>query len=250
MMEIMDRIKGAMEFTRLDIRDAFNHLYIAEGDEAKTAFHTRYGHYEYLVMPFGLCNAPTMFQAYINNILHDYLDEFCIAYMDDVLMYTKGSHEEHIEHVRKVLQCLQEHELYVKLEKYEFHVQKKNFLGFIISPEGVEMDPICIATIVDWPVPKSIHDVQVFLGFANFYRRFIEGYSHVVLLITNLLRKSKKFLWTPQAQEAFDKLKKSFTTAPILKHFDPDLPITLHADSSGAAISSIISQPMTVYYTP
>ena len=243
MTEIMDRIKGATEFTRLDIRDAFNRLRVAEGDEAKTAFRTRYGHYEYLVMPFGLCNAPATFQAYINNALRDYLDEFCIAYMDDTLVYTKGSHEEHVEHVRKVLQRLQEHELYVKLEKCEFSVQRTNFLGFIISPEGVEMDPARIATILDWPVPKSVHDIQVFLGFANFYRRFIEGYSRVVLPMTNLLRKSNKFLWTSQAQEAFEKLKTSFTTAPILKHFDPDLPVTLHADSSGAAISGIISQP-------
>jgi len=243
MTEIMDRIKGATEFTRLDVRDAFNRLRVAEGDEAKTAFRTRYGHYEYLVMPFGLCNAPATFQAYINDALRDYLDEFCIAYMDDILVYTNGSHEEHVEHVRKVLQRLQEHELYVKLEKCEFSVQRTNFLGFIISPEGVEMDPARIATIIDWPVPKSVHDIQVFLGFANFYRRFIEGYSRVVLPMTNLLRKSSKFLWTSQAQEAFDKLKKSYTTAPILKHFDPDLPITLHADSSGAAISGIISQP-------
>src|SRR5437660_11731790 len=189
MTEIMDRIKGATEFTRLDIRDAFNRLRVAEGDEAKTAFRTRYGHYEYLVMPFGLCNAPATFQAYINNALRDYLDEFCIAYMDDTLVYTKGSHEEHVEHVRKVLQRLQEHELYVKLEKCEFSVQRTNFLGFIISPEGVEMDPARIATILDWPVPKSVHDIQVFLGFANFYRRFIEGYSRVVLPMTNLLRK-------------------------------------------------------------
>src|SRR5204863_9853214 len=134
-----------------------------------------------------LCNASTTFQPSINNSLRDYFYEFCIAYMDDVLVYTKGSHEEHIEHVRKVLQRLQEHKLYVKLEKCKFHVQKTNFLGFIISPEGVEMDPASIATILDWPVPKSVHDIQVFLGFANFYRRFIESYSHLVLPFTNLL---------------------------------------------------------------
>jgi hypothetical protein len=123
-MEIIDYIKGAMEFTQLDIRDAFNYLRIAESDEAKIIFYIRYDYYEYLVMPFGFCNAPAMFQAYINNTLHDYLDEFCIAYMDDVLIYTKGSYEEYIEQVRKVLQRLQEHELYIKLEKYEFHVQR------------------------------------------------------------------------------------------------------------------------------
>jgi len=241
--EIMDRVKGATRFTRLDVRDAFNRLRVAEGDEWKTAFRTRYGHFEYRVMPFGLCNAPASFQAYINNALRDYLDDFCIAYMDDVLVYTNGTLEEHIQHVRKVLQRLQEHELYVKLEKCEFHVQETRFLGFIISPNGVAMDPDRIKTIVDWPVPKSQHDLQVFLGFANFYRRFVEGYSRVILPLTNLLRKTKKFLWTTLTQEAFDNLKTLFTTAPILKHFDPDLPTHLHADSSGAAISGIISQP-------
>jgi hypothetical protein len=242
-IEIMDRVKGATRFTRLDVRDAFNRLRVAEGDEWKTAFRTRYGHFEYLVMPFGLCNAPASFQSYINNALRDYLDDFCIAYMDDVLVYTNGTLEEHIQHVRKVLERLQEHELYVKLEKCEFHVQETRFLGFIISPNGVAMDPDRIKTIVDWPVPKSLYDIQVFLGFANFYRRFIEGYSRVVLPLTNLLKKTKKFLWTKLAQEAFDTLKTLFTTAPILKHFDPDLPTHLHADSSGAAISGIISQP-------
>ena len=131
--EIMDRIKGATRFTRLDIRDAFNRLRIAEGDEWKTAFRTRYGHFEYLVMPFGLCNAPASFQSYINDALYEYLDDFCITYMDDVLVYSKGTLEEHIQQVRKVLQRLHERELYVKLEKCEFHVQETRFLGFITS---------------------------------------------------------------------------------------------------------------------
>ena len=150
---------------------------IAEGDEWKTAFRTRYGHFEYLVMPFGLCNAPATFQAYINDALREYLDDFCIAYMDDVLVYTNGTLSEHVQHVRTVLEKLKERGLYVKLEKCEFHTQKTRFLGFIISPEGITMDPDRISTIVDWPALKSVHDLQVFLGFANFYRRFIEGYS-------------------------------------------------------------------------
>src|SRR5881394_6564 len=177
MSEIMDRIKGATRFTRLDVRDAFNRLRIAKGDEWKTAFRTRYGHFEYLVMPFGLCNGPASFQSYINDALHEYLDLFCIAYLDDVLVYSSGTLEEHIECVRKVLKKLQERELFVKLEKCEFHVKETSFLGFVISPSGVAMDPERIATIADWPAPASMHDIQVFLGFANFYRRFIEGYS-------------------------------------------------------------------------
>ena len=149
---------------------------MAEGDKEKTAFTSDLGHFEYNRMPFGLCNAPASFQSYINDALREYLDDFCIAYLDDILIYTNGTLEEHIQHVRKVLVRLQEHELYAKLEKCEFHVRETRFLGFIISPDGVAMDPDRIKTIVEWPVPKSVHDIQVFLGFANFYQRFIEGY--------------------------------------------------------------------------
>ena len=192
--EIMDRIKGATRFTRLDVLDAFNRIRVGEGEEWKTAFRTRYGHFEYLVMPFGLCNAPASFQAYINDALRDYLDDFCVAYMDDVLVYSSGTLEEHIEHVRKVLSRLKEHGLFVKPEKCEFHVTETKFLGYIISPDGVRMDPERVKTIVEWPAPKSVHDLQVFLGFANFYRRFIEAHSRIVSPLTALLRKCSKFI--------------------------------------------------------
>jgi RNase H-like domain found in reverse transcriptase/Reverse transcriptase (RNA-dependent DNA polymerase)/Integrase zinc binding domain/Chromo (CHRromatin Organisation MOdifier) domain/Integrase core domain len=239
--ELLDRVRRAKWFTKLDLRSAFHQLRIAQGDEWKTAFRTRYGHFEYLVMPFGLTNAPASFQAYANDCLREYLDKFCVAYLDDILIYS-DSLEEHIQHVRMILQRLRECGLYVKLEKCDFHVQEISFLGFIISPDGVSMDPKRIATIVEWPVPESVHDVQVFLGFANFYRRFIEKYSRVVLPITSLLRKGQPFVWTPKAQAAFDELKSAFSSAPILRHFDPELPISLHTDSSGFALSGILSQ--------
>src|SRR5213083_2747646 len=138
-------------------------------------------------MPFRLCNAPDSFQAYINDVIHEYLDKFAVAYLDDILIYS-NTLEEHIEHVRLVLKKLFAHGLFVKLEKCEFHVQKISYLGFVISPEGISMDPARISTISDWPIPRSVTDIQIFLGFANFYRRFIDGYSHVVMLITSLLR--------------------------------------------------------------
>src|SRR5277367_3885952 len=139
-------------------------------------------------MPFGLTGAPGSFQAYINDTIRDCLDRFAVAYMDDILVYS-NSLEEHILHVRTVLQKLLSAGLFAKLEKCEFHVQKISFLGFVITPEGISMDEERIRTIADWPVPESVLDVQVFLGFCNFYRRFIEAYSRVVLPITRLLRK-------------------------------------------------------------
>ena len=147
--EIMDRIKGAKRFTRLDVRDAFNRIRVAEGDEYKTVFRTRYDHFEYLVMPFDLCNALAIFQSYINDVLYEFLDEFCVAYLDDVLIYIDDSLEDHINHVRQVLQRLLDNGLYVKFEKCEFHVQETKFLGFIISPNDIAMDPDRIAIIVD-----------------------------------------------------------------------------------------------------
>jgi hypothetical protein len=241
MSELFDRLKGAKFFTRLDMADAYNQLRIADGDEYKTAFRTRYGHFEYLVMPFGLTNAPASFQAYANDCLREFLDIFCIVYLDDVLIFS-DTLEEHVAHVKQVLSRLREYGLTCKLSKCEFHVTSVSFLGFIISPDGISMEPDRVTAITEWPTPTSVQDVQIFLGFANFYRRFIEGYSRITSPISALLRKDQNFYWSSQAQEAFEELKHRFTSAPILHHFDPNLPIRLHTDASGFAISGIISQ--------
>jgi Reverse transcriptase (RNA-dependent DNA polymerase) len=174
--------------------EAYNQLRIAEGDEWKIAFRTRYGHFEYLVMPFGLTNAPASFQAYANDCLRDFLDLFCVVYLDDVLIFS-DTLEEHITHVKQVLSRLRDFGLTCKLKKCEFHATSLSFLGSIISPEGVSMDPDRVSAIAEWPAPEDVHEIQMFLGFANFYRRFINGYSRVVFPITNLLRKDQPFNW-------------------------------------------------------
>ena len=185
--QLLDRLKHAKYYTKIDLRSAYNLLRIAQGDEWKTAFRTRYGHFEYCVMPFGLTNAPATFQSYINAALRPFLDKFAIAYIDDILIYS-NSLEEHHEHVRTILKTLLEHGLYASLEKCQFSVEEVDFLGYVITPNGVAMERGRIDSIQEWPVPKSVHDIQVFLGFCNFYCRFILGYSCVVLPITNLLR--------------------------------------------------------------
>jgi len=241
MSELFDRLKSAKYYIWLDMQDAYNQLCIAPGDEYKTAFRTRYGHYEYLVMPFGLTNAPASFQAYANDCLHEFLDVFCLVYLDDVLIFSETL-DEHVTHVKRVLQRLREYGLTCKLRKCDFHATTVSFLGFIISPNGISMEPDHVAAITEWPMPISIEDIQTFLGFANFYRRFIEGYSRITAPITSLLRKNQRFNWSSQAQAAFDELKRRFTTAPVLRHFDPKLPIRVHTDASGFAISGILSQ--------
>ena len=187
------RLTGAKYFTKLDLKDAYHRLRIKKGDEWKTAFRTRYGHFEYMVMPFGLANAPASFQAYINKSMTGLLDVICVVYLDDILVYTTDEDPRtHWEAVRKVLTQLQEFKLFVNMKKCKFLTTEVEFLGFIVSTEGVSMDPGRVAMITEWPEPTSIKDIQVFLGFTNFYRRFIAGYSYVTALLMNCLHRAKE----------------------------------------------------------
>jgi hypothetical protein len=186
-------------------------------------------------------NAPGTFQYYMNDTFRDMLDKFLIVYLDDMLIYS-DSLAEHKRHVRRVLERLREAKLYLKPSKCEFHKEEVSFLGYVIGPNGVQMDPSKLAAITSWPIPKSVRDIRVFLGLANFYRRFVRNFSKIVSPMTSLLRKNHKFDWTPAAREAFDNLRSAFTTAPILRHFNPTLPVILEADASDYAIGAIISQ--------
>ena len=239
--ELLERLRAAKIFTKLDLRGAYNLVRIRPGDEWKTAFRTRYGHFEYLVMPFGLCNAPATFQHFINDVLRDMLDLFVVVYLDDILIFSENL-EQHREHVCRVLQRLREQSLYIKLEKCEFEQTTTQFLGYIISPEGLSMDPRKIQAVIDWPPPKNEKEIQRFVGFANFYRKFIRNFSKIITPITQLTKKTVPFSWTPEAQEAFIKLKSLFTSAPILIHPNPELPFTVEVDASDTAVGAVLSQ--------
>jgi RNase H-like domain found in reverse transcriptase/Reverse transcriptase (RNA-dependent DNA polymerase)/Integrase zinc binding domain/Chromo (CHRromatin Organisation MOdifier) domain len=239
--ELHDRLRGAQWFTTMDMRGAYNLVRIKEGHEWKTAFRTRYGLYEYTVMPFGLTNAPASFQRLVNNVLHEYLDIFAVAYLDDILIYSKTK-EEHTKHVLKVLAKLAERKLLLDPEKCEFYKEEVTFLGFMCGRNGIRMDPAKIEAVTNWKEPTTVKEVQAFLGFANFYRRFIKGFSAVTQPLTMLTRKEQKWEWTDKAQEAFDTLKECFTSAPILTTFDPERPIVLETDASDFAIGACLSQ--------
>jgi hypothetical protein len=245
--ESIDRLAGARYFTKLDMREAYYRLRIASGDEWKTAFRTRYGHYEYTVVLFGLVNVPAAFKGHINSVLREHLDQFRIAYLDDIVVYS-NSLEEHTEHVQCVLAKLQEAGLYLKLSKCEFNMPRISFVGSIITLEGVEMEPDRVRTIAEWPEPESHRDIQVFLGFANFYRRFISAFSKIAKPMTDMLKGGKNgrftglFVPTPAMKQSFQQLREAFTRAPVLVHFDPAKPIRLETDASGYAIAGIISQ--------
>ena len=245
--EILDRLSGAKVFSKLDLKDAYHRLRIKEGDEWKTAFRSRYGHFEYLVMPFGLANAPATFQAYINRALAGFVDVFCVVYLDDILIFS-DSIDKHWDHVRQVLARLRRFELFANLKKCKFCTTEVEFLVFIVTTNGITMDPSRVSAIAQWPWPDSFHDVQVFLGFANFYRRFIKWYAKIAGPLSDLLKGSKNgkktgpFLLTDGAKEAFRLLRDAFTTAPILRHFDPRLRIRVETDASTFAIAAILSQ--------
>ncbi|XP_053499602.1 uncharacterized protein LOC128619445 [Ictalurus furcatus] len=238
----LEQLRTATIFTKLDLRSAYNLVRIREGDEWKTGFSTTSGHYEYQVMPYGLSNAPSVFQCLINDVLRDMLGHHVIAYIDDILIYS-DSREEHVHHVRQVLQRLLRHQLYVKAEKCEFHRTTIAFLGYVISPEGISMDQEKVQAVVSWPTPTTIKELQRFLGFANFYRRFIRNFSAIANPLTSLLKgKPKRLSWNSSAQSAFDKLKKAFTTAPIIKHPDPSRPFIVEVDASETGVGAILSQ--------
>jgi len=239
--ETLQKLSKAVIYTKLDIIAAFNRLRMAKGDEWMTAFACQYGLYEYTVMPFGLCNGPASFQGYINHILSDSLFEFCTAYLDDILIFS-SSREEHVVHVRRVLDRLIEAGLQVDVTKCEFHATEVHYRGLIVTTSGVRMDPKKVETIKNWETPSNVKDVQSFLGFANFYRRFIPRFSAVASPLTALTKKDKPFRWTPEATSAFERLKAEFIKQPILAHFDPDLQIVLETDASDYVAAGVLSQ--------
>ncbi len=242
MASAFEILQEASIFTKLDLRNAYHLVRIRQGDEWKTAFNTPSGHYEYLVMPFGLTNAPAVFQALINNVLRDMLNQFVLIYLDDILIFS-SSLQEHVKHVSKVLRCLLDNHLYAKPEKCEFHVTEVQFLGFIIKPGQIQMDPQKVQAVVDWPIPLSVKEVQHFLGFANFYRKFILNFSTVVAPLSALTKgNTTSFYWGPEAELAFRKLKSHFTSAPILMLPDPDKPFIVEVDASDVGIGAVLSQ--------
>jgi hypothetical protein len=234
-------LSKAKWFMKLDIRGAYNLIHMAEGEEWKTTFRTHYGLFESLVMPFGLTNALATFQNYINNVLVPYLDRFCTAYLDDTLIYS-DNFEEHQQHVRLVLDAFAKAGLHLKPAKCEFHQQEVKYLGLIISMEGIKMDPKKIHAMEDWEPPSNLKDVRAFLGFANFYRRFVCNYSRIVQLLTFLTHKGVLFTWSTEQQMAFDTLKATFTSVPVLPHFDPDWDIIVEMDASNYVSTGVLSQ--------
>ncbi len=239
--ELQDRLQRAQWFMKFNILEAFNWIWIKEENEWKTVFCTRLEHYEYLIMSFNLINASVTFQTFVNNVLRHYLNQFIIVYLNDILVYSKMK-KEHVQHVRKVLQTLKKVDLRIKSEKSEFHVQSVQFLKFIVTSQSLRMNSKKIEAVTTWSMSKSKIEVQFFLEFANFYRRFIERYFRIISSLTNLTKKNILFVWTEKAEEAFEKLKKLFISQSVLIMFESEKSITLEMNASDKAIETCISQ--------
>jgi hypothetical protein len=192
-------------------------------------------------MPFGLTNAPATFQQFMNDIFADLINVSVVCYLDNILIYSHNK-EDHKRNVWEVLRQLCKHKLYAHANKCKFSVNKTEYLGFILSPDGLRMDNKKIAAIRDWPTPRKIKEVQSFLGFANFYRRFIFNYSDLAVLLNALTRKENIWFWSPECQQAFDTLKAAFTSKPILTHWVPDSQLIVETDASDYAVAAILSR--------
>lgn len=243
--EALDQLEGARYFTSLDLASGYHQVPMAPEDVHKTAFATRYGNYEFTVMPFGLTSAPHTFQALMNSVLRPFIDKFCLVYLDDIMIYSK-SEEEHLEHLRLILTALEAAKLHIKPSKCKFAKSSTVFLGFQVSRDGISVDPKKVAAIQDWPLPTNITAVRSFLGFAGFYRRFIQNFSTIAAPLTALTSATKPFpLSLPlEAVDSFHRLKSALSSAPVLALpiTGPDATFELYTDASQVGVGGVLEQ--------
>ena len=232
---------GTCVFSKIDLRSGYHQIRVKEDDIQKTAFRTRYGHYEYSMMPFGVTNAPGVFMEYMNHIFHTYLDRFVVVFIDDILIYSEND-EDHAEHLRIVLELLKEKKLYAKLSKCEFWLHEVSFLGHVISGSGIAVDPSKVDAVLQWEATKSVTEIRSFLGLAGYYRRFIEGFSKLSLPLTKLTCKGRVFVWDSQCEESFTKLKKRLTSSPILTLPNPGEHFVVYCDACLMGLGGVLMQ--------
>ena len=230
--ELLDKVKGAKIFTSLDLTSGYHQIRIHPDDVPKTAFTAAGEHYEFMIMPFGLTNAPATFQRCTNSLF---------KHLPFVIIFSKTA-EEHLEHIKAVLQILKENQLYCKLKKCEFNQTELRFVEHIVGAKGIKPDPQKLTAVTDWPAPHNIHELRKFLGFTNYFRKFLQGNSQRTGPLTNLLRKNVAYHWTQACQGSFEQLKQDLTSATVLVSPDNTQPYELIADACGTGIGAILMQ--------
>lgn len=239
--ELIDRFRGAQYFTKLDLISGYHQQRIYEPHTHKTAFRCRYGHFEFNVVPFGLTNAPASFSNMMLKVLDPVLDKWVVVYLDDILIYSKTK-ADHLRHIRSVLALLRKHGLYVKLSKCSFMQEETEFLGHVISKNGLHTNAGLVRAIREWPRPEKQKDVQQFIGLAQFYQQYIQNFADIALPLTSLLGEGRQFVWDDTTESAFLALKNAISTAPVLRIFDPNLRSTVETDASGFAVGAVLFQ--------
>lgn len=239
--DLFDALVNAKFFSKMDLNSGYHQIRIQPADRMKTAFRTRYGHFQWRVLPFGLTNAVETFQTLMQSVFKDCLDRFVIVYLDDILVYSKTA-KEHLEHLRHVLGLLRDHYLYAKLTKCEFMVQTIDFLGHRISNNQLMTDPEKIVAIKNWPTPTNVKQIQSWLGITGYYRRFIRSYGEIALPLTKLIHKTATFQWTMDQQKSFEALKNALTTQPVLLLPDLSKTFTLTTDASKHSVGAVLQQ--------
>jgi hypothetical protein len=241
--DLLDQLKGEKYFCKIDLKSGYHQVPIEPSDVWKTAFKSKEGLFEWLVMPFGLTNAPATFMRLMDDILRPFTNSFVVVYLDDILIFSQ-TWEEHLHHIRQVLQTLRQHKLCANLEKCTFGITQVQYLGYIIDERGVHVDPAKIQVIRDWPAPTTLTELRSFLGLANFYHRFVLGFSHITWPLSQVTKggAKEKFFWSESQQKAFGELKHRLCSAPVLTLSDLQQPFEIETDASDYAIGAVLTQ--------
>ncbi|KAJ9561114.1 hypothetical protein OSB04_006274 [Centaurea solstitialis] len=238
---LFDQLQGASFFSKIDLRSGYHQLKVSEGDVRKTAFRTRYGHFEFLVRPFGLTNAPAAFMDLMNQVCKPLLDKCVIVFIDDVLVYSR-SEVEHEEHLRAILELLKREKLYAKFSKCQFWLREVQFLGHVVSSDGIKVDPAKVEAIKEWEPPKTPSEVRSFLGLAGYYRKFIQDFSRLATPLTKLTRKNERFVWEKAQEATFEALKDKLCKAPVLSLPDGVDGFVIFCDTSNLGLGCVLMQ--------